>query len=202
MDAKKKSLHASEQDPVKRAAWRAAMQAHPSEQLVFVDETGATIRLTRLYARAPRGQRAVGRVPRNHGTSTTLVTALTPSGLVAPRRHLGAMNTERFLAYVREDLVPHRRPGQVVVLDNLSAHKVAAVREAIEQAGCTLVYLPSYSPDFAPIEFAFAKLKAALRALGARTQAALEAALDQAVATITPHDARAYFSHCGYSLAQ
>jgi transposase len=166
-----------------------------------VDETGANIRLTRLYARAPRGERVVGQVPRNHGTATTLVAALTPAGLVAPQRQLKGMTTERFIAYVREVLCPRLRPGQVVVLDNLSAHKRTTIRDLIEAAGCTLLYLPPYSPDFTPIEPAYAKVKAALRAAGARTQEALDQAIDAAVATITAQDARGFFTHCGYSLA-
>lgn len=169
---------------------------------MFVDETGATIRLTRLYARAPRNQRAVGQVPRNHGVSTTLVAALTPEGLVAPLRQLGALTGPTFADYLREVLCPQLRPGQVVALDNLSVHKTAAVRTLIEGVGCTLVYLPPYSPDCSPIELAFAKVKAALRGVGARTQEALDPAIDAAVATITGQDARGFFSHCGYSLAQ
>jgi transposase len=170
--------------------------------LVFLDETGASIRLTRAYARAPRSQRAVGHVPRNHGTPTTLVAALTPAGLVAPRRQAGAMTSERFAAWLREALVPVLQPGQVVVMDNLSAHHAVAVRPLIENAGCTLLYLPPYSPDFSPIEPAFSKVKAALKKAAARTQAALDAAIDVAVGTITTHDARSYFTHCGYLLAQ
>lgn len=150
----------------------------------------------------PRGQRAVGRVPRNHGTPTTLVAALSTEGLIAPRRLVGAMTSERFVAYVREVLCPLLRPGQVLALDNLSAHLAKAVRDLVEAVGGRVLYLPAYSPDFSPIELAFSKLKAALRKAGARTQAALEEAMDAAVPTITAQDARAYFTHCGYSLAQ
>ncbi len=202
MDAQKKILHASEQDALKRAAWWDEMAGVAAQDVVFVDETGASIRLTRAYARAPRGQRAIGRVPRNHGTATTLVAALSPTGLQAPQRLLGAMTADRFLAYVRDVLCPTLRAGQVVVMDNLSAHKRAAVREAIETAGCALRYLPPYSPDFSPIELAFAKLKARLKAVGARTQPALDAAIDAAVGTITPSDAHAFFAHCGYPAPQ
>ena len=187
---------------MKRAAWRAAMaDVHPAD-LVFVDESGANIRLARAYARAPRRERAVGRVPRNHGKATSLVAALTPDGLRAPSRRLGAFNAERFVAYVEGTLAPALRPGQVVVLDNLSVHKDRRVRAAVEAAGCRLVFLPPYSPDFSPIELAWSKVKAALRRAGARAQDALDAAADQALATITPQDAAAFFRHCGYSLAQ
>lgn len=202
LDTKKKILHASEQDPLKRAAWWEAVAAVAPDRLVFLDETGATIRLTRAYARAPRGERAIGQVPRNHGLSTTLVAALTPTGLVAPRRYAGAMTSERFAIWLREDLVPVLQPGQVVAMDNLSAHHAAAIRPLVEAAGCTLLYLPPYSPDFSPIELAFSKLKAALKKAAARTQATLDAAIDAAVETITAQDASGYFTHCGYLLAQ
>jgi transposase len=187
---------------VKRAAWWEAVAAIAAEQLVFLDETGASIRLTRTHARAPRGQRAVGRVPRNQGTPTTLVAALTVRGLVAPQRHVGAMNSERFAAWLRDELVPLLQPGQVVALDNLSAHHAATVRPLVEAAGCTLLYLPPYSPDFSPIEPAFSKVKAVLKKAAARTQPALDAAIDLAVGTITARDAFGFFTHCGYSLAQ
>ncbi len=202
MDAQKKTLSATEQDPVKRAAWRAMIAGVPAAKLVFLDETSANIRLTRTHARAPRGVRAVGRVPRNHGRPTTLVAALTPRGLRAPLTQLGALNAGSFTAYVRDVLCPRLRPGQVVVMDNLSVHKAAPVRQAIEAARCTLLFLPPYSPDFAPIELAFAKLKAALRAAGARTHESLHAAIAAALRRITPADARGFFGHCGYSLAQ
>lgn len=186
---------------MKRAAFREVVAAHPSADLVFVDETGATTRLTRTHARAPRGERAIGTVPRNHDPATTLVAALTPTGLQAAHHQPKPMTTPTFLTYVQEVLCPTLRPGQVVVLDNLNVHKAATIRAAIEAAGCTLLFLPPYSPDFAPIELAFAKVKAALRRAAARTQAALEAALDAAVATITPRDAHGFFTHCGYPLA-
>ena len=173
-----------------------------AEALVFVDETSANIRLTRGYARAPRGTRAIGRVPRNHGRPTTLVAALTPTGVRASCTRLGAFDGPAFAAYVRDVLCPTLRPGQVVVLDNLSVHKVAAVRQAIEAVQCTLLFLPPYSPDFAPIELAFAKVKALLRAAGARTQDALDAAITAAVQRITASDARGFFQHCHYSLTQ
>ncbi|HEV7216186.1 MAG TPA: IS630 family transposase [Chloroflexota bacterium] len=192
---------------MKRAAWRTAMAGVRRADLVFLDASGASIRLTRAYARAPKRERAVGRVPRNHGKATSLVAALTPQGLRAPARRLGARNADSFAAYVAGTLAPALRPGQVVVLDNLSVHKDPRVRAAVEAAGCRLVFLPPYSPDFSPIELAYAKVKAALRKAGARAQDALDAAApqgvcDQALATITPQDAAAFFRHCGYSLAQ
>lgn len=202
LDPQKKTLHATEQDPAKRAAWWATIAGVSARKLVFLDETSASIRLTRTHARAPRGVRAGGRVPRHHGRPTTLVAALTPRGLRAPLTQLGALNAGSFTAYVRDVLCPRLRPGQVVVMDNLSLHKAAAVREAIEAAQCALVFLPPSSPDFTPIELAFAKLKTALRAAGARTHEALHAAIATALGQITAADARGVFRHCGYSLAQ
>lgn len=169
-----------------------------AEHLVFVDESSTSIALTRRYARAPRGHRAPGRVPRNQGTPTTLLAALSLDGLQATMTLPGAVNGASFTLYVREVLCPTLRPGQLVVLDNLSSHKGAAVRAAIEAVGCHLWFLPSYSPDFSPIEHTFSKLKAALRAVGARTQDALDQAIAQAIDQVTPTDAHGWFTHCGY----
>jgi transposase len=146
--------------------------AHAPADLVFVDESGANVKMGRADARAPRGERAVGRVPRNHGTPTSVVAALTPDGLRATATRRGAFTTASFAADVRDVLCPTLRPGQVVVLDNLSAHTSAAVRDAIAAAGCTVLFLPPDSPDVAPIELAWAQVKAALRAAAARTQEA------------------------------
>lgn len=187
---------------MKRAAWWDAVAAHAPADLVFVDESGANIKMARAYARAPRGQRAVGAVPRNHGRPTSLVAALAPDGLRATATRRGAFDTASFAAYVRDVLCPALRPGQVVVLDNLSAHKSAAVRDAIAAAGCTILFLPPYSPDFAPIELAWAHVKGALRRTAARTQEALDAAIAAAWPRVTADHARSYFRHCGYSLAQ
>ena len=145
--------------------------------------------------------RATGRVPRNHGKNTTLVAALTPDGLQEPWLIVeGAMNTQTFEWYIREQLAPRLRPGQVVVLDNLSVHKAASIREALAERQCEVLFLPPYSPDFTPIEQAFSKLKAILRGLGARTQDALQEAVRLAVEAITRDDAAAWFAHAGYSL--
>lgn len=171
-----------------------------AEDLVFVDETSASIAMTRRYARAPRGQRAPGRVPRNHGTPTTLVAALSLGGLRATMLRSGAINGPSFATYVREVLCPTLRPGQTVILDNLSSHHGAAVRRAIEAAGCGLRFLPAYSPDFNPIEQAFSKLKAALRAAGARTQPALDQAIAEAIDHVIALDAHGWFTHAGYPL--
>ena len=200
MAAQKKSLAASERDEAERAAWREEAQALDPADLVVVDECGTHTSLTRLRARAPRNERAVGRVPRNHGPNVTLFAALTPEGIGPALVLEGAADGESFALYVRELLVPSLRPGQVVVLDNLSAHKGAAVRELVEGAGCRLLFLPAYSPDFSPIEHAFAKVKARLRRAGARTFDALVAAIGEAIDAVTPADARGCFAHCGFAL--
>ena len=167
-----------------------------------MDETGTHCALTRRSARAPRGARAIGRVPRNHDPVLSLVAALGPGGLSAAAMTLpGAVDTAAFLVFLAQELVPRLRPGQVVVLDNLSIHKHARVRQLIEGAGCRLLFLPPYSPDFAPIELAFSKLKAHLRAVAARTRDHLEAAIADALARVTPADAQGWFKHCGYSVA-
>jgi len=191
-------LAASERDEEARKTWREAAAQLDPEQFVFVDESGTNIALTRLYGWAPHDQRATGSVPRNHGKNTTLVAALTPDGLHEPWMIEGAMNTESFEWYIQEQLAPTLRPGQVVVLDNLSVHKAARIRQAIEARHCTLLFLPSYSPDFTPIEQAFSKIKAILRGLGARTTEALWDAMRVAVEAITPADALAWFAHAGY----
>lgn len=156
--------------------------------------------MTRLYGWAPHDRRATGSVPRNHGRNTTLVAALAPDGLHEPWLIEGAMTTETFEWYIRHELAPRLRPGQVVVLDNLSAHKSASIRQAIESQGCDLLFLPPYSPDFTPIEQAFSKLKAILRGLGARTRDALQDAVRLAIEAITRDDVAAWFAHAGYAL--
>jgi len=159
--------------------------------LLFIDECGSNIALTPLYAWGPRDARVYGAVPERRGANLTLLAALGPGGLGAAMTLDGATDALAFAAYVGELLVPTLRPGQVVVLDNLSAHKGEAIRALIAAAGCTLLFLPPYSPDFAPIEQAFGKLKALLRRTGARTREALEAAIRDALDAVTAADARA-----------
>jgi transposase len=200
LDAQKKTLAASERNEEARAAWRAAAAQLDPEQLVFVDESGTNISLTRFYGWAPHDQRATGSVPRNHGKNTTLVAALAPDGLHEPWLIEGAMDTDSFAWYITEQLAPTLRPGQIVVLDNLSAHKADRIRQAIAARHCQLLFLPPYSPDFTPIEQAFSKIKAILRGLGARTKEALQEAVRLAIEAITRHDAAAWFAHAGYAL--
>ena len=168
--------------------------------MLFLDETSTHTSLCRRYARAPKGIRAYGHVPRNHGHNVTLLAALTPDGIGPSMTIPGAIDSVAFAAYVQRFLVPSLHPGQVVILDNLSAHKRAGARAAIEAAGCELRFLPAYSPDFNPIELAFAKIKASLRAAAARDADALQAATAQAIDRITPADAHAFYVHCGFPL--
>jgi transposase len=165
---------------------------------VFVDECGTHRSLTRTHARAPRGQRAPDRVPRNRGRVTTVLAGLTLAGLGATQTRLGGTHTAAFLEYLREHLAPSLRPGQVVFLDNLGAHPAKQVRELIEGRGAALRYLPPSSPDVTPIEHAFSKLKALLRQAAARTPEALEAAIGSALPALTAADAAGWFAHCGY----
>lgn len=166
---------------------------------MFVDECGVATDLTRRYARAPGGRRAPGAVPYGRWTRLTVIGGLSLEGLVAPMSIPSACDTAVMLAFCRHVLLPALRPGQVVVMDNLSVHKASRVRRLIEAAGCRLLFLPPYSPDLSPIEPAWSKLKALLRAAAAHTLAALDAALTAAVDQITPADARGFFRHCGYA---
>ena len=165
---------------------------------MFLDETWATTNMARRYGRAPRGQRALDAVPHGRWRTTTVVAALRNEGIVAPLVLEGAINGPAFLAYVRQFLAPTLRPGDVLVMDNLSSHKVAGVREAVEAAGATLRYLPPYSPDLNPIEQAFAKLKALLRDAAARTTEALWAAVGRLLDRFPPAECARYLAHCGY----
>jgi transposase len=202
LDAKKKSMRATERNEEERAAWRENASKLPSESLVFLDECGSNIALTPLYAHAPKGERTGGSVPRNRGKNTTLIAALSLEGMGAALILEGSANTTAFELYVERVLAPSLQLGQIVVMDNLQAHKSARVRQAIEAKGCQLLFLPGYSPDLSPIEEAFSKLKTALRRAGARTREALEEAIGQALLTITAQDAQGWFQHCGYPLTQ
>jgi len=181
-----------------RNEWRAGQTGLNPENLVFIDETGAKTNLARLYGRAPRGQRLVAPVPHGHWMTTTFVAALRHNEITAPGVFNGPMDGASFLTYVEHFLAPALRQGDVVVMDNLASHKVAGVKEAIEQAGATLRYLPAYSPDFNPIEQAFAKLKAALRKAAARTFDALTKAIADALASFTSQECANYLANSGY----
>ena len=169
-----------------------------ARRLVFVDEMGTNTALSPLYAWAPRGQRARCSVPRNRGKNTTLLASMSVEGMGPTLAVEGTTNREVFEAYVQRVLAPTLRPGQVVVMDNLSAHKGHKVRELIERKRCELLYLPPYSPDLNPIEEAFSKIKGLMRKAGARTREALVEAMGVAISAISAGDARGFFEYCGY----
>lgn len=155
--------------------------------------------MARRFGRARRGERCVAAVPHGHWNTTTFVAGLRMDGVVAPMLLDGPMDGPAFRAYVQQALVPQLRPGDTVIMDNLPAHKNAGVRQAIEAAGATLLYLPPYSPDFNPIEMAFAKLKAILRAVAARSREGLWQAVADAIPTFSADECRNYFSAAGYA---
>jgi transposase len=169
-------------------------------RLVFLDETSTPTTLTRRQARALPGQRAVGRIPRGRREAISWLATLTPTGIGESLLVRGAVDRLVFEAFVERVLVPSLRPGQIVVLDNLSVHKSARARTLIEAAGGHLVFLPTYSPDFNPIEPAFAKTKQALRRAGARSFETIVAAVGAALTTITPADAHAFFANAGFPI--
>lgn len=163
-----------------------------------MDETGSHIAMTPLYAYAPRGQRAIGKVPRNSGANLTLIASLSMQGMGEALMLDGAADAAAFETYVERLLAPSLKPGQIVLLDHLSIHQGVRVRAAIEARGCRLLFLPAYSPDFSPIEEAFSKVKTFLRRQGARTREALQEAIAQALLIVTAQDASGWFTHCGY----
>jgi transposase len=192
---------ASERDEFLRAAWRALVAGKiDAERLVFVDEMGSNTSLAPLHAWAPRGERARCSVPRNRGKNTTLLASMTSEGMGPCVAVVGSTTAAVFEAYVERALAQVLRPGQVVVLDNLGAHKGERVRKLIEGRGCELLFLPPYSPDLNPIEEAFSKVKALLRRAGARTREALVEAMGRALDAVSTKDARGFFEHCGYPL--
>lgn len=194
----KKSLIAAERDPDLRAAWVSALAGVDPQRLVFLDETATPTTLTRLRARAPVGQRAIGAVPHRRWQAVTLIASLSLTGMPAAMSLEGALDRESFHAFVEQALIPTLRPGQLVILDNLAVHKSARALAAIAAAGCMVVFLPPYSPDLNPIELAFAKLKHLLRRAAARTFASVTAATGVALDAVTPADAAAFFACCGY----
>jgi transposase len=201
MEQKKRSVGAAERDEWLRAAWRVTLAQHiDPKRLVFVDEMGAHTSLSRIYAYSPKGQRAYCSVPRNRGKNTTLLSCMSVEGMGASLVVEGATNREVFEAYVERVLLPGLRPGRVMVMDNLTAHKGERVRELIEERGCELLYLPPYSPDFDPIEEAFSKIKGLLRKAEARTREALVETMGTAVSAVSAHNAQGFFEHCGYRL--
>ena len=202
--ASKQSLHASEQDTERVHQVRASDQeegaALDPHRLKCIDESGVNLALTRLYGRAPKGERGIGAVPQNYGAHVTMLAALGSQGVEAVMTIEGATDAEVFRAYVDQVLRPTLHPGDIVMMDTLRAHKAVGLREAIEQAGAQLLYLPPYSPDLSPLERCWAKLKTSLRKAKARTREALDAAIAEALLTVTATDAHGWFSCSGYAL--
>jgi transposase len=197
--AQKKSQIASERDEEARRLWRWLASRFDARRLVFVDESGFNTSMTRLKARAPKGKRTYGKVPRNRGKNTTLIAAITLEEAMGPSMTIeGATDALAFEAYVEHFLAPSLSEGQVVVLDGLGAHRSERVRELVEARGADLLFLPSYSPDLNPIEEAFSKIKHLVRKAGARVREALVGTIARALAAVTIEDAASWFVHSGY----
>jgi transposase len=196
-------VHAAEQErpdvAAARAAWKAEQPSLDPARLVFIDETGASTKMARLYGRAKRGRRVIGRVPWGHWKTVTFVVGLRLDGFTAPFAIDCAMTGAIFIEYLRQCLAPSLRPGDIVIIDNLPAHKREEVRTIIEAAGATLRYLPPYSPDLNPIEQSFAKLKAHLRKAKERTVPDLYDRIGALLDCFQPAECRNYFLNSGYA---
>jgi len=181
-----------------RLEWFDAQLDLDATKLVFIDETGLNTKMARLRGRAPKGERCRAGIPHGHWKTTTFTGALRVTGMTAPFVYDGPMNGAVFCAYVEQFLVPTLQPGDIVIMDNLPAHKSTRAREAIEAAGAELQFLPPYSPDFNPIENAFAKLKALLRARAERTVETLWDAVGDCITEFKPTECQNYFKAAGY----
>ena len=201
-DAQKKTAHASEQDRPdvlkRREVWFEGQLDLDPERLVFIDETWTSTNMARTHGRCARGERLRAGVPHGHWKTTTFVAGLRLSGIAAPFVLDGPINRNAFEIYVAKVLVPELKPGDIVVMDNLSSHKGATVRAMIEAAGASLLYLPPYSPDFNPIEKAFSKLKAHLRKAAERTVSGLWDAIGRLIDLFTPQECTNFFAAAGY----
>jgi len=202
--AKKKSLHASQRDTPevkrKRRLFRKGVAELDVQRFKFLDESSVNISLTRLYGRAAPDQRVVDTTPQPSGPQTTTLAVIGLNGITAPLVLPGAVNGTLFSGYIQHCVVPTLQPGDILFMDNLSAHKVAGLEELIRSCGAHLIYLPPYSPDFNPIEWAWSKVKTFLRRIKARTFPDLIEALKQALLAITPQDIHGWFAHCGYAI--
>lgn len=183
----------------RRAAWRTWQVGIDPRRLVFIDETWTNTKMTRLRGRAPRGERLVMPVPHGHWKTTTLIAALDCNGVRCSMLLDGAVNQASFAAFTEHVLAPTLRPGDIVVMDNLSSHKGVRTPQLIRAAQAELVYLPPYSPDLNPIELSFSKIKQALRSLACRSVGSLWRTMQTVLDTISDTDARGYFRHCGYT---
>jgi transposase len=197
-DREKKTLGAKERDAAQRLLFADVVRTLEAHRVIVIDESGAHIGMTPTYARAPRGQRAYDTTLRNYGHNLTLLSGLRLNGIQAAMVIEGAVNTAVFEAYVRDVLCPNLASGDIVVMDNLSCHKSAAVETLITQCGATILWLPPYSPDFSPIEHAFSKLKTFLRQAKAQTLDALIEAITQGLLTISDTDAIGWFTNSGF----
>lgn len=199
----KKGLQAAEQHrpdvAARRAWWRSWQLGLDPQKLIFIDETWANTKMTRLRGRCRRGERLVARIPHGHWKTTTLIAALDHRGIRCSTTVDGPVNRDVFEAFVAQVLVPALRPGELVVLDNLSSHKGPRTPQLIRAAGAELVYLPPYSPDLNPIELAFSKIKQRLRSLACRSVARLWEVMQSVLDAVTPTDAEHFFRHCGYA---
>ena len=199
----KKSLRAGEQErpdvAARRRYWRGFQRYIDIDSLVFIDETGLNTKMIRLYGWARGGQRCVGRVPHGHWRTSTFICGLRRQEIAAPFVVDRPMNADIFQTYIARVLGPELRPGDVVIMDNLAAHKRPNVQSALKRYGATALYLPPYSPDLNPIEMAFAKLKAILRSAEERTVDALWNRLTYAIENLTPKDCENFFKHAGYA---
>ena len=200
--AQKKTGHASEQEradvSAKRQRWFDQQDDLEPTRLIFLDECGTNTKMARTYGRSRRGQRCRAAIPHGHWKTTTLVAGLSLDGIVAPMIFDGAMDGDMFRAYVSHLLVNVLRPGDIVICDNLPAHKVSGIKECLKQAGARLLFLPPYSPDFNPIEKAFSQIKAILKKIAARTREELQAAITTAIDAVSNQNAKNYFKACGY----
>jgi len=183
-----------------KSRWTIAEALHKAARLIFIDETWSKTNMTRLRGRAPMGERLVEKVPHGHWTTTTLIAALGIEGICCSTVVDGAVNGDVFEAFVEQVLTPQLKPGDLVVMDNLSSHKRLRTRQLIEAAGAAVLFLPPYSPDLNPIENVFAKVKNSLRSLACRTKEALWNSMQSVLDQITPTDAANCFRHCGYTL--
>ena len=195
-------MRAAERNNYKRGWFRRRARRLRQRRFIFVDETAVTTAMTRHYGRAPTGERAHDSVPRNYGAHTSVIGAMGLRGLLATLTVEGAVDTLCFDAYAERVLAPRLRRGDVVVLDNLTAHRASRIEEVAESRGAQVLWLAPYSPDFSPIEQCWSKIKAYLRGVKARTADELNHALAQAIGLVTKADIRGWFKHCGYSLAR
>lgn len=182
----------------KRQAWFDKQPDLDPERLIFLDECGTSTKMARRYGRSQRGQRCRAPIPHGHWKTTTLVAGLSLKGIVAPMIIDGAMDGKMFRAYVEQVLIPELKPGDIVVLDNLPAHKVSGIGQILQKAGAMLRFLPPYSPDMNPIENAISQVKSILKKIAARTKDALDRAIAEAIDAVTPQHAENYFAAAGY----